>query len=437
MKLSDFGLAKDVANGETFLKSWVGTLAYAAPEIWEGSPYTYAVDIWSLGVVVLQYTYGLPKPKGGKFNAQDWHRRIAKAALAWESDDLIDLLRDHMLQIKSEKRLPVSMCLARALRFVTMPEDSSQPGSPGWTPTETASTIPDDRHSVAHEVVTLVNDPRRRPDQRSTLRGTDLAEEILPLSSRSRHPGTPRRGAESSLNRILCGEEVAPSRKRQRLNSVENRVIGYEAITCRKLRSVQGNTRAFTLEVNECKIRMLETEGQLDAMSIMDLAELEGVERKWITGKLKDLWLPQKPYISYGNGSLLCDVLGLSSQLRPLLDHGSASISGIDCGVSRLLSQALTGHHRLHASGHVVYVEKESHLVNYKHMTNAAGVVKNTMLLYIRRERIEVQFISEGGYMLRGNWVGLPDAVKLCLHFGLLDLKKELEDLHEVRHHSN
>ena len=71
-----------IAGGETLLKSWVGSWAYAAPEIWEGSPYTQAVDVEYLAVVILQYSYSLPTPNRGNFNAQDWHKRIIKVIRA-------------------------------------------------------------------------------------------------------------------------------------------------------------------------------------------------------------------------------------------------------------------------------------------------------------------------------------------------------------------
>ncbi|MCJ1246704.1 hypothetical protein MMC30_003913 [Trapelia coarctata] len=67
-KLSHFGLSSDRSE----LKTFCGTELYAAPEVTKnGTRYTNAVDIWSLGVVALQMAYGVPKPLR-KWDAQDW-----------------------------------------------------------------------------------------------------------------------------------------------------------------------------------------------------------------------------------------------------------------------------------------------------------------------------------------------------------------------------
>ena len=71
-KLSDFGLSSDT----TLLKTFCGTQLYVAPEVCiEGTQYTNAVDIWSLGVVGLQLAYTLPKQRR-RWDAQDWTNRV-------------------------------------------------------------------------------------------------------------------------------------------------------------------------------------------------------------------------------------------------------------------------------------------------------------------------------------------------------------------------
>ena len=121
IKLADFGLANDGPD----LKTVCGTQRYTAPEVYLGSKYTASVDIWSLGVIVLQYMYGLPKAprqrqrqhKNSPPMTQEWGltwcRSVVDQANDWDSDDLIDLLTAGMLRMTPEERLSASACLTK------------------------------------------------------------------------------------------------------------------------------------------------------------------------------------------------------------------------------------------------------------------------------------------------------------------------------------
>lgn len=114
IKLVDFGLAK---NDSTF-KTFCGTNEYAAPEIWEHRHYTTMVDLWSLGVVVLQYGYGLPRPSR-KRKGKPWCRDVVKAAedAEGEGDALIDLISTKMLRMDYRDRQSASNCLGEWYRL--------------------------------------------------------------------------------------------------------------------------------------------------------------------------------------------------------------------------------------------------------------------------------------------------------------------------------
>ncbi len=56
VKIVDFGLA---TIKEGTIKSFVGTPRYNAPELRRKS-YTNKVDVWSLGIIILEFSYGLP-----------------------------------------------------------------------------------------------------------------------------------------------------------------------------------------------------------------------------------------------------------------------------------------------------------------------------------------------------------------------------------------
>lgn len=57
-KLSDFGLARDLHPGVSKVDTFVGTVAYMSPERLQGGKYTYASDVWALGVSLIECLIG-------------------------------------------------------------------------------------------------------------------------------------------------------------------------------------------------------------------------------------------------------------------------------------------------------------------------------------------------------------------------------------------
>ena len=114
IKLADFGLAKN----ESSLKTFCGSNEYAAPEIWGRHYYTATVDIWSLGVVVLEYVYGLPQPTRER-KGKPWCRDIVQKAEEGEGegDTLMDLISTKMLRIDYRHRGSASDCLEEFYRL--------------------------------------------------------------------------------------------------------------------------------------------------------------------------------------------------------------------------------------------------------------------------------------------------------------------------------
>ena len=52
VKLCDFGFARAMSSNTLVLTSIKGTPLYMAPELVQEQPYTHAVDLWSLGVIL-------------------------------------------------------------------------------------------------------------------------------------------------------------------------------------------------------------------------------------------------------------------------------------------------------------------------------------------------------------------------------------------------
>ncbi|KAL8906162.1 MAG: hypothetical protein Q9207_002195 [Kuettlingeria erythrocarpa] len=109
IKLGDFGLAKTTIH----LATRCGTYQYTAPEVWGKGGYTSAVDIWSLGVVIFEYAYGLPVVQGA-FHPERWYRNLIRQVKDWESEQLIDLLSNQMLTMSPLARGSAEDCYKEA-----------------------------------------------------------------------------------------------------------------------------------------------------------------------------------------------------------------------------------------------------------------------------------------------------------------------------------
>ncbi|XP_034993605.1 inhibitor of nuclear factor kappa-B kinase subunit alpha [Zootoca vivipara] len=85
-KIIDLGYAKDLDQG-SLCTSFVGTLQYLAPELFDNKPYTTSVDFWSFGTVVFESIAGF-RPFLHNQQPFTWHDKIKKKdpkyIFAWE-----------------------------------------------------------------------------------------------------------------------------------------------------------------------------------------------------------------------------------------------------------------------------------------------------------------------------------------------------------------
>ena len=126
--IADFGSAK-VASDTTLLKTFYGSLKYAAPEVFPGlsSGHRPPVDVRSLGIIVFEWIYGIPnspdvsKPKNENeevsaqklYNWVDaWAELLINKLEDQENDQVIQILV-WMIKVKVRKRWPVGRCLAQ------------------------------------------------------------------------------------------------------------------------------------------------------------------------------------------------------------------------------------------------------------------------------------------------------------------------------------
>ncbi|GLD92071.1 hypothetical protein PINS_up000604 [Pythium insidiosum] len=105
IRLTDFGLAKEMADEEDSATTMCGTHEYMPPEMIRGKAYNQAADWWALGALIYEMVTGYP-PFVHK-NRKKLHHKILNEKLSlpkWLSSDTHSILKQ-LLERNVEKRL--------------------------------------------------------------------------------------------------------------------------------------------------------------------------------------------------------------------------------------------------------------------------------------------------------------------------------------------
>ncbi|ETN45852.1 uncharacterized protein HMPREF1541_00033 [Cyphellophora europaea CBS 101466] len=124
-KLSDFGFSKKLKTGAVGTSTFCGSPLYVAPEV-DGLPhslYTEAVDLWSLGIVGVEYSVGFGNAIREKV-PRKWHTAVRGRAKRSKLDPYLL----EMLQTSPEKR-PSASAISLKLKDRECYEENRAPTS--------------------------------------------------------------------------------------------------------------------------------------------------------------------------------------------------------------------------------------------------------------------------------------------------------------------
>ncbi|EEQ90607.1 serine/threonine protein kinase [Blastomyces dermatitidis ER-3] len=186
IKLADFGLAK-----EGSLRTKCGTQRYFPPEIAERSRYwkyrelyTHAVDIWSLGVVILELTHGLPS---GGARDPDWGNKIIDKVNS-SPDAIAEFLSTAMIVKDPAKRYSASRCLDEAKQLLAPSRTGHQ------TPTATSYAAGSKTTAIFRGVGKQLTTPHSPASpirkKHSRVLRSSLTSPTSTITPHKRHPAT-------------------------------------------------------------------------------------------------------------------------------------------------------------------------------------------------------------------------------------------------------
>ncbi|CAK58900.1 unnamed protein product (macronuclear) [Paramecium tetraurelia] len=110
-KIGDLNISK-IAKGN-MAKTVIGTPLYAAPEVWQGTAYSYPCDIWSLGCLLYELAKGAP-PFNGK-DLQDLNLKIQSGQFDPINNQDLNQFISFMLKVKPKDRLNCDKLLQSSL----------------------------------------------------------------------------------------------------------------------------------------------------------------------------------------------------------------------------------------------------------------------------------------------------------------------------------
>lgn len=110
VKLSDFGISKELGHTQANASTQCGTIAYMSPERIRGEDYSFPSDVWSFGLIAIEMSCGgYPYPHSA--NYFDLVKNIVDGALPTENVQVRAV--QHRRQSATRVRLTLRSALCR------------------------------------------------------------------------------------------------------------------------------------------------------------------------------------------------------------------------------------------------------------------------------------------------------------------------------------
>lgn len=425
VRVGDFGLAKE----DVELRTCCGNYRYSAPEAFLNRPYTSAVDIWQLGVIVMEGLYGLPRDtrrKGvterGKIRQQafDWCSRIIDAAEDWESDRMIDFLKEYMLKWEPTDRQSAAECLSTAIEIGLFEETLLRTGS--LTPRREPAQGPDD---IDAEDASTIKEPFGK------IGGKAASREGHTSQPGNGSPSTGERHSDRSGKRRRTTNDVDPSLDFPGLsfdvgdvsqitpNESLEALLDSADNSARQVESIQGSIQGDST-ANPPAAPPLMKYGQF-VVQILDVhrgtLRIPDTRLNFTTNTSA-----MGPWLDLSTARELCAIANLDENFRPLLMFGAAQ-EAQRAQKTPILSEPLRmeqreklpGYTKLIFEGYTILIRNVDSWINASQIFRAAGFDKPPFSWH--NQKFNYHRVPPLGVFVQSDV-----AIDLCKLYGLPDL---------------
>ncbi|KAL8858813.1 MAG: hypothetical protein Q9178_004730 [Gyalolechia marmorata] len=408
-KLADFGFAKD----RSALVSCVGSYAYSAPEIWTRAAYTEVVDIWSLGVVIFEFAYGLPE-YGGTFKPEQRYQKLIRTVREWDQDDLIDLLSGKVLKEHPQHRLSANDLLTEVSKLKS--------GTISFPPRQLCQESPE----VSTQIWDPASDGRREGRQRSA-GGHHGSNESSYLRRSKRH----------CIGRMDDKDQPTDLRHSERPGTPQPE-IGSSS------QHPEAEDGFLRLALGEHFVMIRMRDFRINGTQILKVA---GQGREIMT-QFRKMGLPfdivrghafyQGTYVDFNVGLQFCQRFGLDELEGLLRDvQKQHSFYTSFTWVLPSIQQTVSDQYFTLTDGqnHSIFVRAADDTVNIFRILKAAGYDRKGRQRILDRTKpwcIKYEAISAAPLAFRGTYIDMPATLRICGELGL-DYVKHLAQQHKQR----
>jgi serine/threonine protein kinase len=414
--LSDFGLA----SNKYPLKTFCGSLKYCAPEVFSGHEYTSAVDIWSLGLVVLWLLHDLPRI--GRYDeqswCQNWFKELSGHIEQRSGDFAVEFLSTKMLRRNPTNRLTAAQCLLDPVFQDLVPDTPTEIMTPTASDLAIQVELSEEQHRSQH----LSSQHQRSPNQQPSSHQRPSLQHLYsqPQPTESFIP------TERLVQMLNDDPRWMQDITASQIAGLENIIAGDGQLPEEPAPSVQ-KSEYRDIVISEKPLKKVLVDLVLRKVNITHVLQIEGYSRAKRDAILRKHKISYETrnggrktgkWIDVHKAIALCDDLGCSArQLRTTFDV--REVIGETFGDEDFVPEGSTGYYQQLAFQYI----DEPNCIARRNSDGRIDILRILQLARISSEEARRNIIEsnnfnvdniQGGSLRGGMWADMPTVLAAC-----------------------